>query len=219
MDACDPAQGCHCALFWASINQCSLKWTPCNSAMLNLAPNANGAVVVQPCITYPIAVKPQSASAHYPCSCRHVTRCPRLLINSFSLCMLACIQRDVSERRIAAEYVCSRLLWVCVHVQHAFQVHVLVRSQLLLHACTENTEPFLSLEGEIVKLVCCAVGSCGAGQPMRQYPGWMITKAACTEPACTSNTTTAASIDACTSACVTAGYEKCKSVQYIDAEV
>ena len=54
---------------------------------------------------------------------------------------------------------------------------------------------------------------------MKQYPDWMINKAACIAPDCTSTTAPSASIDACVSACVAAGYEKCKSVQYKDGEV
>jgi hypothetical protein len=61
--ACDPAKGCHCALYWASTSECALKWTPCNSAMLNFVEAEEGAVAVQPCVSYPITVQPKPSSA------------------------------------------------------------------------------------------------------------------------------------------------------------
>jgi hypothetical protein len=65
----------------------------------------------------------------------------------------------------------------------------------------------------------CADSSCSPGNPMKQYKGWMITADACKGPSCTKVSSTAVSIEACMSQCEDVGYEKCKSVSYVDAEV
>lgn len=68
--ACASVQGCHCALYDASSNQCSLKWAPCNSVILNLQKSDyddGGETALQPCMDYPVTVKPKTASTHLLC--------------------------------------------------------------------------------------------------------------------------------------------------------
>lgn len=61
----------------------------------------------------------------------------------------------------------------------------------------------------------CAVGGC---KPFKLYPGWMVTDYGCTSSGCKSSTVEASGFDECVSACQQAGYSKCKSLQYQDAE-
>lgn len=76
--ACNPADGCHCALYWASKEQCSLKWTPCNSAMLDLVPASDGAVALQPCVEYPIELKPEFPGTRLSLTVLHIVSCMHL---------------------------------------------------------------------------------------------------------------------------------------------
>lgn len=57
-----------------------------------------------------------------------------------------------------------------------------------------------------------AGGNC---KPMKLYPGWIITRHGCSTSGCKSKVVNGAkTLDACIGACVKAGFDACKSVQF-----